>query len=197
MIHTITVPIKFISQLRVYKIIMAEVMRERCHAITTRRGLNRRCKHTTLRGIYCWQHLKAIEHLRIKKSILFPDAGMGLFTTVPIKKDVKITPYTGPVVVSHDPNYGNPYVLQIKKHPPTFIDSIKTNEPGLGRWANAARGKKQDNAQLIYNKRKAYLKSIKPISANAEITTSYGSTYWKHYKKKAKAVVPKRRRVVR
>jgi hypothetical protein len=175
---------------------MAEVMRERCHAITTRRGLNRRCKHTTLRGIYCWQHLKAIEHLRIKKSTLL-DAGLGLFTTVPIKKDVKITPYTGPKIVSYDPNYGNQYVLQVKKNPPTFIDSIKTNEQGLGRWANDAKVKRRNNAKLVGNTREAYLKSIKPIASNTEITTDYGDTYWKHYKKKAKAVVPRRRRIVR
>jgi hypothetical protein len=99
--------------------------------------------------------------------------------------------------VSHDPDYGNPYVLQIKKDPPTFIDAIKTNEKGLGRWANSAKSGKRNNSKLVLHMRKAYLKSTKLIPKNTEITTAYGPTYWKYYKKKARAVIPRRRPIVR
>ena len=171
---------------------MAEVLRERCHAITKRRGLNTRCKHMTLRGIYCWQHEQTERNLRIKKSVVAPRAGMGLFAVKPIKKNTQIAQYTGDRVVTADPNYGNPYVLQIKKN--NFIDAKKTNEKGEGRWANDRRNR-SNNANLIYNTRtkKAYLKATKDIPAKEEITTAYGPAYWRHYR--IKGVVPPRRAV--
>ncbi len=163
---------------------MAEVMRERCHGTTERRGAHTRCKHTTLKGIYCWQHMQKLTGLRVKKSVVAPRAGMGLFTVKAIAPKKQVTEYTGQIVESNDPNYGNPYVLQIKKRPPTFIDAKRTNEPGLGRWANDKRG--ANNAELIYNTRtkKAYIKSKKAIPANGEVTVPYGGTYWKYYNKK-------------
>src|SRR5680860_656150 len=99
---------------------------ERCHAITRRRGADTRCKHTTLRGHFCWQHLKANQGLRVMKSEL-PGAGKGLFTTKPIPRGAVIARYTGDIVVEMDPNYGNPYALQIQDIPPTFLDASRTN----------------------------------------------------------------------
>ena len=163
---------------------MAEVMRERCHGITERRGAKTRCKHTTLKGIWCWQHTKKLTGLAVRKSTVAPRAGMGLWNVGnPIPPNKQIAEYSGDIVVSDDPNYGNPYVLQIKKRPPTFIDAKKTNT-GLGRWANDRKG--NNNADLIYNTRtkKAYLKSKKNIPTKTEITTAYGAQYWKYYKKK-------------
>jgi hypothetical protein len=158
----------------------AIVVRERCEAI----GRNgQRCKHITLRGRLCWQHLKQKEQLRITNSTI-PGANLGLFTTKPLVRGEDITRYTGRVVVNADPNYGNAYALQIKKHPPTFIDARRTNEPGLGRWANANLGRgRTNNAQLVYNtrKREANVRATKAIPAKAEITVPYGASYWRHH----------------
>lgn len=152
-------------------------IKQRCTAITKRRGLNRRCLHTTLRGMYCHQHLKQLEHLRIMKSEL-PEAKLGLFTTQDIPKGAVIAQYTGEEVVEADPDYNNPYSLQIKSRPPTFIDARKTNT-GEARFANDARNS-DNNARLIYDKKKkkAYLKANRDIHAWEEILTSYGDEYW-------------------
>lgn len=152
-------------------------IKQRCAATTKRRGLNRRCLHTTLRGMYCHQHLKQIEHLRIMKSEL-PEAKLGLFTTEDIPKGAVIAQYTGEEVVEADPDYNNPYSLQIKSRPPTYIDARKTNT-GEARFANDARNS-DNNARLIYDKKKkkAYLKANRDIHAWEEILTSYGDDYW-------------------
>ena len=177
---------------------MSQVVREQCHGITERRKVKHRCKHVTLKGIYCHQHLKKLTGLAVRKSTVAPRSGMGLWNIgneIPPGK--QIADYSGDRVVSHDPNFGNPYVLQIKKRPPTFIDAAKTNT-GYGRWANDRKG--NNNADLVYNTRtqKAYLKSKKKIPSKTEITTAYGATYWRHYKKKsvkkAKKSVAKRSR---
>jgi hypothetical protein len=128
----------------------------------------------------CWQHLRQKEKLRITDSQI-PGAGLGLFTEKPLVRGQNITRYSGRVVVNADPNYGNAYALQIKKHPPTFIDARRTNEPGLGRWANANRGRGGNNAQLVYNtrKREANVRATKAIPAKAEITVPYGASYWR------------------
>jgi hypothetical protein len=127
--------------------------------------------------------MKQKEGLRVAQSRI-PGAGLGLFTEKPVSRGDDITKYTGTVVVSHDPDYGNAYALQIKKHPPTFIDARRTNEPGLGRWANANRGRGGNNAQLVYNSRAriATVRATKAISPKTEITVPYGADYWRHYR---------------
>jgi hypothetical protein len=130
----------------------------------------------------CWQHLKQKEALRITKSTI-PGAGLGLFTVKPLVRGENITKYTGRVVINNDPDYGNAYALQIKKRPPTYIDARRTNEPGLGRWANANRGRGGNNAQLVYDARNrtANVRAIKAIPPKTEITVPYGAGYWRHF----------------
>jgi hypothetical protein len=99
--------------------------------------------------------LKKEKHLRIRVSDI-PRAGLGLFTTVDRKAGEKLAPYTGDVVQTDDPNWGDNYALQIKKHPPTFISARRTNT-GEGRYANDKR-RGQNNAKLVYNRGSAYLK---------------------------------------
>ncbi len=48
----------------------------------------RRCHHDTARGLFCWQHLKQREGLRITK---VPHAKLGLVTTKPIPQNMKVT----------------------------------------------------------------------------------------------------------
>lgn len=163
----------------------------RCIAITRRRGLNTRCKHTTTKSKYCWQHLKALQGLRIMKSKL-PGAGQGLYTTKPIKKGADICRYTGDRVVTYDKDYANPYALQIKEHPPTYIDSSRTDS-GPGRYANDCRSQCKNNAELVYHteRKTAALVALRDIKPNEEIRCSYGKKYWEGIKEKA--IVPKKR----
>ena len=135
-----------------------------------------RCKHRTTRSDLCWQHLLKEKKLRIKKS---PIAGLGLFTTVPIARGVNVAPYTGNIVVSHDPNFGGDHVLQIRRRPPTYIDARRSNT-GEGRFANSNIGGR-NNGKLIFNTRsqKAYVQAASSIAAGSEITVPYGAAYWR------------------
>ena len=169
------------------------VRTERCQAITKRRGLNRQCKHTTSKGTLCWQHLKAQKGLRIKESKI-PSAGLGLFTTKFIPVGAIICKYTGDLVIEQDPDYGNPYALQVKKRPPTYIDASRSNT-AEGRYANDGKSVRKNNSYLLYNRKKqeGYLESARDIQPNEEILCSYGDDYWKGETKQV-AVIPKLRR---
>ena len=160
---------------------MSQVITQQCEAITKRRGMNTRCKHRTSRGRYCWQHLKALEGFRIKKSNI-PNAGLGLFWQgkKPIKKNDNITEYSGQIVNTNDPNYGNPYVLQLTRN--RFIDASKTNEPGLGRWENDSR-KRNQNTKFAVNRahNKVMMKATRNIKTGTELTVPYGRQYWTRY----------------
>lgn len=156
----------------------AIVISERCHAIA-RNG--NRCKHKTLRGVYCHQHLDQLEHLRVKNSSL-PGAKLGLFPTKQFNRGENITPYTGDIVINADPDFGDDYALQIKKQPPTFISARRTNT-AVGRFANARKaGQGRNNAQLVYNShtRQANVRATKKIDAGTEITVAYGAEYWRN-----------------
>ena len=148
----------------------AIVMRERCHATVSKRWAKepRRCKFTSLRGPYCWQHMKQFRNFRIKKSNKHD--GYGLFTTEDIPANKMICGYEGDRVVTHD-NIKNPFMLKIKKRPPTYIDASKTNIKQEGRWVKDPPG--PNNAEIVLQNGKAYLYSIKDIPANTEITAAH------------------------
>ena len=146
------------------------VMRERCHATVSKRWAKepRRCKFTTLRGQYCWQHEQQLRNFRIKKSNKHD--GFGLFTTEDIPANKMICGYEGDRAVTHD-NVKNPYMLKIKKRPPTYIDASRTNIKQEGRWVKDPAG--PNNAEIVLQDGKAYLYSIKDIPANTEITATH------------------------
>ena len=178
---------------------MSQVVTQRCEAITGKRWAKepRRCKHITSKSKYCWQHLKEKTGFRIKKSTV-ENAGLGLFITKPIANDKKTADYDGKKVISHDPNYGGTYVLQVKQHPPTFVDASKTNA-GLGRWMNHKPLATANNKFVVY-RGKAYMKSTKPIiptnrKGEKELFVPYGDDYFNHYPIKKKGV--RKRKVVR
>jgi hypothetical protein len=125
-----------------------------------------------------------------------PGAGDGLFTTKPIKKGAVICEYTGDRVVETNPDYENPYALEIRERPPTFIDASKTNEPGEGRWVNDPRGPGK-NASLDYDEKtkRAMVTALRDIEPGEEILVDYGEEYpWREPSRK-KAVVPKKQPV--
>jgi len=193
---------------------MSEIPRtERCHGRTLRRGANTRCKHVTTQGTLCHQHLKKEKGLRITKSEL-PNAGKGLFTTKDIKLGSIIAQYTGDKIVELDPDYGNPYAIQIKDKPPTYIDASRTNT-GEARFSNDARQNAEhfvgedaektasrfsahdNNAKLVYSKvtKRAYLKATRDIAAGEEIFTNYGDQYWHEpVVKKSRGIMPSRKK---
>lgn len=150
-----------------------------CHGHT---NAGHRCKRRTARTSYCYAHLDKELHLKVKKSNI-PGAGMGLFTTVKRRKYEKLAPYDGERVVSHDPDYGGKYVLQVKEDPPTFINARKTT--GTARWANDGRNPRRNNSNFkVYHHRvngvvqaDGNLKSTRPIQANREILADYGRDY--------------------
>ncbi len=142
------------------------------------------CKRKTSYPKYCYQHLAKVDKVAIKKSSI-PGGGKGLFTL----KDLKVGDrfdYNGDLVVTDDPDYSGPYVLQTKKNPPTFVNANKTNA-GLGRYSNMCRKSNQDagncpgnNAHLKTNNRsEAILKLTKNVKAGKEVFTTYGRQYFK------------------
>lgn len=154
------------------------VIKVQCNSIANN---GRRCKHHTTNGLKCHQHLDKFQHLQVKKSTI-PGAKLGLFATKPIARGQNIVEYSGPQIVSHDDDYGDDYSLQIKKNPPTFIDSRSTNNE-VGRYANARLRRLNqgaNNAQVNYNNqtKKAFVRATKPIPAKHEITLPYGAAYW-------------------
>jgi hypothetical protein len=118
---------------------------------------------------------------------------MGLFTTRPIEKGAIICEYSGDLVVDRDPEYTNPYALQIKQRPPTFIDASRTNT-AEGRWINDGRGQAPNNALLAYDPQtqRGYVEATQDIPANTEILADYGDQYpWRKEVEKTHAIVPK------
>lgn len=144
----------------------------------------RRCARRTSKTNLCYQHLNSELHLKIKPSHI-KAAGLGLYTTIPRKKDANVAKYSGEKVISHDPNYGGDYVLQIRNIPPTFINANATTS-GPGRYSNNARRGQHElpgvrnNANLRLNVRAgtADIKATHAIAANHEVYTAYGGTYW-------------------
>lgn len=163
------------------------IVRTRCAGISAN---GRQCKNNTLRGEYCFVHLKA-RSLRIKESTL-PGAGFGLFAIKPKKpkpddpphvfvRGENIAPYSGDIVGEEAVEDGDQYLLQTRQDPARYISARRSNT-GAGRYANARhRGQGSNNAQLVYDRvgRKAHLRAIKTINPEQEITAAYGGAYWR------------------
>lgn len=152
---------------------------EQCHAVVTRSNRKgeptrrgKRCKFITLRGIYCHQHERQLRHFRIKLSTMGP--GYGLFTTVDIPAGRMIVAYGGDTIQTTDPHTDNPYWLQIKKRPETWIDGSVSNIKDEGRYVKPCRLPGcENNAEIVVQGNKAYLYSTQKISAGQEITAAH------------------------
>lgn len=177
------------------------VKREQCHAITQRRDRpnephqhGKRCKHYTLRGIYCYQHEKTLRNFRITRTATPPKSQYGLITTVDIPMGKLICRYEGEKIILSEgvaKNLENPYLLQVKKKPSTFIDASKTNFKQEGRYVKPSNSSTA-NAEIIIDGEKAYIYSTKYIHAGSEIKAL---RQVKHTKipiiRKTRAVLPK------
>lgn len=122
--------------------------------------------------------------LVIKKSQL-PNAGKGLFTKAPIKKDKWIVEYLGDIYTwkeceerAKEDKEG--YVLFVNSK--YCIDAFETPQH-LARYANDAAGISKvkglkNNAVYDIEKKRGYIKATRNIAAGEEIFVSYGKDYW-------------------
>ena len=105
---------------------------QRCTA-DTKRGEH--CRQRTAKGQYCWNHLRSIRGLRIKKSPI-AGAGLGLFADRDLPADYRVD-YTGDRVPLASDRDGGSYFLQLSVG--VAVDAARTN-CGEGRWINDPRG---------------------------------------------------------
>ena len=149
-----------------------------CIAVAASTG--QRCRLRTARGRKCWHHTQRDENLRVKRSTV-PNAGLGLFVARDrVRKGERITQYTGEDLTKAQvqQRYGErtgQYVYCASKN--KCKDARRTDERGLGRWANAPRGTgKRANAKLTTGNN---LKAKRNIQPGQEVLVSYGRDYWK------------------
>jgi len=157
---------------------------QRCTA-NTKNGDH--CKQRTARGQYCWNHLRSISGLAIKKSEV-PNAGKGLFAARHLPAGTRIN-YTGDRVPLASDRDGGAYFLETSKG--RAIDAARTNA-GEGRWINDPRGSAKDaNCEFVLHTprnahRQACVRTLRPIEMGEEILVKYGAAYWRFHAPKAK-----------
>ena len=156
---------------------------QRCTA-TTHAG--KHCKQRTAKGEYCWNHLRALDGLRVKKSGV-PRAGMGLWAEKDFRAGDKVAAYTGDRIALSGDRDGGVYVLQTRGD--SGIDAARTNA-GAGRWANDPRGTdgNRANVEFAYDARRktACLRATRPIRKGDEVLAKYGAAYWRAYGNQAR-----------
>ena len=122
------------------------------------------------------------KHLFIDQSQL-EDAGLGLFTKVPIKKGTRIAEYRGRLQrwpeVKHEDGY-NEYLLRVDR---STVLNAKPFKKCLARYANDARGLSRtkglrNNAEYIIEGKRCFLEATRTISAGDEILVDYGEEFW-------------------
>lgn len=139
--------------------------------------------------------------LVVKKSQL-PQAGKGLFTKSPIKKDERIIEYLGEIYTwkqceERAQQNKEGYVLFVNSK--YCIDAFDTPEH-LARYANDAAGLSKvkglkNNAVYDIEKKRGYIKATRNIEAGEEIFVSYGKEYWDAIKDNIKIEKKKKAKV--
>lgn len=146
-----------------------------------------------------------------------PNAGNGLFTTVPIRKYQQITPYGGEFLNKYEmkkmpSNHRTAYLINLWKNPDIIIDGYGVQhhpELGWGALANTATVTRNNNTSFHeedapYNLRTnvnttgtyVVLTATKDIPAGAELYVYYGTSYWgKAGKPQAPPVEPPPRKI--
>lgn len=122
--------------------------------------------------------------LIVKKSLL-PNAGKGLFTSKPIKKNSKIIEYKGEIIDWKE------YEKRVKEDKDGYLFFINKNRcidayptPGFkARYANDAAGLSRtpglkNNAIYEVFGDKCFIVSTRDIAAGEEIFVQYGKDYW-------------------
>jgi SET domain-containing protein len=125
------------------------------------------------------------------KTSQIPNAGLGLFTTVAIKKGDRIIEYTGKITTwaeADHMNGDNPFIFYVNEN--HVIDASKTRK-SLAKYANDAKGLTKvkgltNNAEFEEDGLKVYIIATKNIKPNQEIFVDYGPDYWKTVKENMK-----------
>lgn len=122
--------------------------------------------------------------LKIKNSKL-PNAGKGLFTDKPIKKDSKIIEYKGEIINWKEYEkrvleHKDGYLLYINKQ--RCIDAYATPKY-KARYANDAEGISRikglkNNASYEIHGDQAYIVAERDINAGEEVFVGYSKEYW-------------------
>ncbi|MFY7900494.1 MAG: SET domain-containing protein [Chitinophagaceae bacterium] len=131
------------------------------------------------------------KQLFIHPSII-PNAGMGLFTSLPIKKGTRIVEYKGRITTWENACHkggNNPYIFFVNKD--YVIDGL-TYKKSFARYINDAKGLTRikgisNNTQFIVDGVRVYIEAIKNIPANTEILVGYGKEYWDTIKENMKS----------
>lgn len=123
--------------------------------------------------------------LLVKVSTL-PNAGMGLFTKVDVKKGDIVTEYKGRrrTWAQVEEDVDNGYIYHIDDN--NVIDAQK-NINTFGRYANDAAGLARvpglrNNAEYFEDNNRVYIRATRNIAAGKEVLVSYGKRYWKQVK---------------
>jgi len=123
--------------------------------------------------------------LLIKKSLI-PNAGKGLFTTKPIKKEGKVIEYRGEIIGfkeyrKRSRKHQDHYIFYLRRD--LCIDALYTKQY-KARYANDARGFSRvkgftNNCDYVIEGDKCFIVANKPIKAGDEILVNYTAAYWK------------------
>ena len=147
---------------------------------TERLYARKQCGRFTDRGNLCEEHAVELLGVRVAPSDI---AGLGLFAAGHTfhKGDV-ICPYLGEVMTSAEfEAEPSAYAVRLYRG---VLDARRSSD-GFGRYANAARRKRDVNAQLISESKlvrggsgkKIFLQATKKIEDGAEILLAYGTQY--------------------
>lgn len=132
-----------------------------------------------------------------------PNAGQGLYTTIPISKGTYIFYYKGERLTESEyfhryPDGQGRYVAELPSpypwsyEQPIYVDGIDTNKSGLARYMNSLPsgnvgcnviGKKKSRIFFINNDEQKsasnlYFYAARDILEGEELCFDYGSTYW-------------------
>jgi SET domain-containing protein len=124
----------------------------------------------------------------VVKPSRIPGAGMGLFSTINIKKGQQIIEYKGRLErwcdVKKEDGY-NGYLLRV--HRLWAINALPFKK-ALGRFANDALGigrhhRLRNNAEYVVYGLKCFIEATRDIRKGEEILVSYGNEYWELIRK--------------
>jgi len=147
---------------------------QRCTAQTKRGG---HCRQRTAKGQYCWNHLRSIEGLRLRKSAI-PGAGLGLHAARALPKGKHLL-YSGDSVELRSDQDGGPYYLQVANS--RAIDAARANT-AEGRWVNDPRGSgHRANCRFVVHQGRACVEAMREIQKDEELLVSYGAGYWRYH----------------
>ena len=152
---------------------------QRCTA-DTKKGVQ--CGQRTAKGQYCWNHLRTVSGIRIKKSSA-PGAGFGLFAARDLSKGHRIA-YTGDRIQLLSDQVGGPYFLEVRAG--EAVDAARTNS-GEGRWINDPKGTTdRANCRFVLHtptagERTACVELTRNVSKDEELWVNYGAAYWRYH----------------